>query len=124
MHIKDVVIPAETEEEGLQHLKGILDTASNYGLEINFKKCLFSKRNLQFWGITEHGILAPSPMKSKAIQNFPEPKNDNQPQTLFGIIRCFRKFVPKYAFVTRLLVIFYKIGDYRIRPKSAASITH
>ncbi|GBM66896.1 Transposon Ty3-G Gag-Pol polyprotein [Araneus ventricosus] len=72
--------------------------ASEYGLEINFKKYQFLKRKIEFLGyVIEEGTVRPSPSKTIAIQNFPEPKNVKQMQTFLGLTGYFRKFVPGYS---------------------------
>ncbi|MFX9158074.1 reverse transcriptase domain-containing protein, partial [Acinetobacter baumannii] len=71
----DIIIPSENEEEGVRKLKRVLQIASNYGLEINTKKCQFLKRKVEFLGyVIVDGKITPSPSKIKAVQHFPEPK--------------------------------------------------
>jgi len=104
IYLDDIIIPACDEVEGLQKLKRVLKTASEYGLELNLKKCQFMKRKIEFLGhIIENGEIRPSPEKTLAVQNFPEPKNAKQVQSFLGLTGYFRKFIPSYAVHARPL---------------------
>ena len=47
LYLDDFIIPAKTDDEALQRLKLVFAIASEYGLEINFKKCSFlSKKKM------------------------------------------------------------------------------
>ncbi|GFS55953.1 hypothetical protein TNCV_2564261 [Trichonephila clavipes] len=52
-YMDDLIIPSVDEEEGLRKLRTVFEVASKYGLEIQFKKCQFLKRKVEFLG----GIL-------------------------------------------------------------------
>lgn len=88
-----LIILAKTEAEGLLKLKRVLQTASDYGLDINFKKCQFLKRKIEFLSniIENNTIAIPSPLlkKVKAVQHFTEPKNIKQLQLLLGLMGYF-----------------------------------
>lgn len=45
IYLDDLIIPSKNEKEGLARLRRVLDTASNYGMIINWKKCNFLVRN-------------------------------------------------------------------------------
>ncbi|GFV92218.1 uncharacterized protein K02A2.6-like [Trichonephila clavipes] len=58
------------ESPALEYLKIVLDVASDYGLEINFKKCQFLHNTIEFLGhIIKNGRLFPSTSKTKAVIN-------------------------------------------------------
>ncbi|GBM47981.1 Transposon Tf2-6 polyprotein [Araneus ventricosus] len=100
----DFIIPACDEIQGLGKLKRVLREASEYGLEINFKKCQFLKRKIEFLGyVIEEGTVRPSPSKTTAVQNFPQPKNVKQMQSFLGLTEYFRKFVPGYSKIAKPL---------------------
>lgn len=50
VYTDDFIIPTHTEVGGLEKLKRVLAVAKEYGLEINFKKCQFLKRKIDFLG--------------------------------------------------------------------------
>ncbi|GBM53176.1 Retrovirus-related Pol polyprotein from transposon 17.6 [Araneus ventricosus] len=92
------IIPVCDEIQGLEKLKQVLKVASEYGLEINFKKCQFLKRKIEFLGYAiEEGTIRPSPSKTTAVQNFPQPKNVKQMQSFLGLTGHFRKLGPGYS---------------------------
>jgi ribonuclease HI len=104
IYMDDFIIPARTEEEGLEKLKRVLARAKEYGLEINFKKCQFLKRKIEFLGyVIEGGTIRPSPEKTIAVQNFPEPKNIKQIQSFLGLTGYFRKFIENYSKIAKPL---------------------
>ncbi|GFT68544.1 retrovirus-related Pol polyprotein from transposon 17.6 [Trichonephila clavipes] len=60
IYMDDLIIPSADEEEGLRNLRTVLEVASKYGLEIQFKKCQFLKRKVEFLGhIVENGTISP-----------------------------------------------------------------
>ncbi|GBM17776.1 hypothetical protein AVEN_99656-1 [Araneus ventricosus] len=62
LYLDDILIPAQSESEGLEKLKRVLKAAADNGLEINFKKCQFLKRKIEFLGyVIENGTIQPSP---------------------------------------------------------------
>ncbi|GBN32456.1 Retrovirus-related Pol polyprotein from transposon 17.6 [Araneus ventricosus] len=102
--MNDFIIPARDEIQGLEKLKRVLKVASEYGLEINFKKCQFLKRKIEFLGyVIEEGTIRPSSSKTIAVQNFPLPKNVKQMQSFLDLIGYFRKFVPGYSEIAKPL---------------------
>ncbi|GFU99967.1 transposon Tf2-9 polyprotein [Trichonephila clavipes] len=46
----DIIIPSSDELDGLNRLTRVLKTASEYGLELNLKKCNFLKSKIEFLG--------------------------------------------------------------------------
>jgi len=50
LYVDDLIVPAANEQEALNRLKIVLKTASVYGLQINFKKCQFIKKSIEFLG--------------------------------------------------------------------------
>jgi len=51
IYIKDLIIPSNDCQEGLLHLKEVLQVASSYGLRINWKKCQFLKTKVNYLGL-------------------------------------------------------------------------
>lgn len=103
-YIYDLIIPAKDEEEGLEKMKLVLMTASEYGLEPNFQKCQFLKKKDTFLGhIVEDGTVRPSDEKIMAVKMFPMPKKTKEVQTFLGLSGYFRKFVPQYSLIAKPL---------------------
>ncbi|GFV53795.1 retrovirus-related Pol polyprotein from transposon 297 [Trichonephila clavipes] len=97
-YLDDLVIRAKNEQEGLGKLKIIFEVAKKYGLEIEFKKCQFLKKKIEFLGhIVESGTIKPSPTKTLAVRKFPEPTTIKQVQSFLGLTRYFRKYFKDYS---------------------------
>lgn len=104
LYLDDLIVPARNEQEAVERLKLILRTASEYGLQLNLKKCQFIKRSVEFLGhIVEGGKIYPSPEKVKAVINYPEPKGLKDIQSFLGLSGYFRKFIPLYSVIARPL---------------------
>jgi len=100
----DIIVPSKDEEEGLEKLKRVFKVAEEYGLEINFKKCQFLKRKIEYLGyIIENGTIKPSPSKTNAIKNYPKPMTVIQVQSFLGLTSYFRKFIPGYSNIAKPL---------------------
>lgn len=104
IYMDDLIIPSENEVQGIEKLKLVLQTAAEYGLELNIKKCNFLKREIDFLGYRiANGKLHPSPLKTKAVINFPEPKCVKDVQSYLGLTGYFRKFIEHYSVIAKPL---------------------
>ncbi|GFX70015.1 transposon Tf2-9 polyprotein [Trichonephila clavipes] len=65
---------------------------------ITLSSCFNEKRH-----IIEKGTIKPSLDKTKAVQNFPEPKNVKQVQSFLGLSGYFRKFIQNYSIIAKPL---------------------
>lgn len=103
-YMDDIIIPAADCENALRNLQRVLSVASQTGLEINWKKCSFLQRRVEFLGhVIENGCVHPSPQKTEAVQKFPKPENLRQVQSFLGLTGYFRKFIPGYSLIARPL---------------------
>ncbi|GFW65231.1 retrovirus-related Pol polyprotein from transposon 297 [Trichonephila clavipes] len=103
-YMDDIVILAKNESEAIDRLKKVLQVSSDYGLEINFGKCQFLHRKIEFLGhIIENNKLLPSPSKTKSVVNYPEPKTTKEVQRFLGLTGYFRKFIPTYSVIAKPL---------------------
>ena len=103
-YMDDLIVPGRDESEALQNLKSVLKVAEEHGLEINFKKCQFLQKKVSFLGhIIEDGKIYPSAEKTKAVQNYPEPKSQKEVHSFLGLTGYFRKFIPGYAIIAKPL---------------------
>lgn len=64
--------------------------------------------------VVEKGTIKPSSEKTRAVQDFPEPKNVKSVQGFLGLTEFFRKFIKDYACIARALSNLTK-GDDRFK---------
>ncbi|GFX75269.1 transposon Tf2-9 polyprotein [Trichonephila clavipes] len=104
-YMDDIVILAKNESEAIERLKKVLQVSSDYGLEINFDKCQFLHRKIEFLGhiIENNKLFFPSPSKTKSVVNYPEPKTTKEVQRFLGLTGYFRKFIPAYSVIAKPL---------------------
>ena len=103
-YMDDIIILSSSYEEGVERVKKVLNIASEYGLEVNFKKSQFLKKRIEFLGhVVEEGKIFPSTLKTKAVLKFPEPTNLKQIQSFLGLTGYFRKFIQNYSLIAKPL---------------------
>lgn len=103
-YMDDLIVPSTDYKSGMANLEATLKVASEAGLSINWRKCSFLKRRVEFLGhLIENGSVYPSERKIEAVQKFPEPCNAKQLQSFLGLSGYFRKFVPQYSLIARPL---------------------
>ncbi|GBM68073.1 Retrovirus-related Pol polyprotein from transposon 297 [Araneus ventricosus] len=104
IYLNDLDISSEKETQVIERFKRVLKTASEYGLELNIKKCQFLKREIEFLGHKiKDGKLYASPLKIKAVMNFTEPKSTKDIKSYLGLTGYFRKFIPHYSSLAKPL---------------------
>ena len=104
VYFDDLIILAQNYEEAVERLALVLNTASEYGLELNLKKCKFLKRRIEYLGhVVENGKVYPSSTKVQAVVRFPEPKCARDVQSFLGLTGYFRKFVESYSVIAKPL---------------------
>ncbi|GFY30322.1 retrovirus-related Pol polyprotein from transposon 297 [Trichonephila clavipes] len=99
----DIVILAKNESEAIDRLKNVLKVSSDYGLEINFDKCQFLHRKIEFLDHIIENKLFPSPSKTKSVVHNPEPKTTKEVKRFLGLTGYFRKFIPAYSVISKPL---------------------
>lgn len=79
------------------------------------------ERRIEFLGhVIEDGKLYPSSEKTKAVLKFPEPKTTKQIQSFLGLTGYFRKFIPQYSRISKLLSdLLKKNQTFRFKEEEA-----
>ena len=103
-YIDDMLIANESIEEQFEALDELFSIMRQFNFTLNLIKCEFFKRKTKFLGfiMSEKGIV-PNPENLESIQNFEEPRDQNQLQQLFGTCNYYRRFNPEY---NKFVIIF------------------
>lgn len=108
-YMDDIIVVAKHEEDAIERTRITLEVAAQHGLRINWTKCRFLQTTIEYLGyIVSNGTIKPSTNKTKAVINFPQPKNIKNIQSFLGLTGYFRKFIPQYATIARPLTDLLK----------------
>ncbi|CAK1581582.1 unnamed protein product [Parnassius mnemosyne] len=108
-YLDDLILPSESEEEGLEKLVKVFQRAEEYGLLFNWKKCHFMKREIEYLGyIIRNNELRPSKEKISAVSRFKTPHNIKSLQSFLGLSGYFRKFIKNYSIIAKPLTNLLK----------------
>ena len=103
-YLDDIIIYSRSEQEHLEHLEEIFIRLKATGLKLKLEKCCFFKKHIQYLGhlISADGIQ-PLPEKLESIAKMPAPKNPKEVKQFLGLVGYYRKFVPRFADISRVL---------------------
>ena len=103
-YLDDIIIFSKTEKEHLEHLETIFNRLCEAGLKLKLQKCSFFKKHIQLLGhlISDEGIQ-PLPEKLESIAKMPIPKNAKHVKQFLGLVGYYRKFIPRFADISRIL---------------------
>ncbi|XP_033305884.1 uncharacterized protein K02A2.6-like [Bombus bifarius] len=118
VYMDDIIIHAQNLEEAWERLQMVVELTGQYGLVINWKKCRFMQREMEYLGhIVSGNTIKPSAHKTKAVANFPKPTSVRKVQSFLGLTGYFRKFIRDYAKIAKPLTdllkkeIDFRFGD-------------
>ena len=103
-YLDDIIIYSRSEKEHLEHLEEIFTRLKKAGLKLKLEKCCFFKKHIQYFGhlISADGIQ-PLPEKLESIAKIPAPKNPKEVKQFLGLVGYYRKFVPRFTDISRVL---------------------
>lgn len=94
----DILIPSKSIDENLEILKQVLLIFKNYGFELNYEKCRFLKKKIEYLGyIISHDGITISPRHTNAIKDFSRPTNAHEVQRFLGLASYFGKFIQDFS---------------------------
>lgn len=104
MYMDDLIVPDKDEAEAFDGLRETMATAVEKGLSINWKKCKFLEREVEYLGhVVGGGFIRPSNEKVKAVQKFLKSMCRKDIQSFLRLTGYFRKFVLDYVIIARPL---------------------
>ena len=93
----DILVYSSTWEKHLQHLEKVLQLLSQSHFLVNKKKCLFSRRLIEYLGhIISGSKVSMDPSKLQCIKEWPVPKNVRGVRGFLGLTGYYRKFIKNY----------------------------
>ena len=94
----DLLIMSADHESHNATLKLVLNKLMTSGLKLDFKKCEFFMKSVEYLGfIFDHSGLHPSQSKIEAIANAPVPCNVKQLQAFIGLCNFYSRFIQNFA---------------------------
>ena len=110
-YLDDIIIFSKNESQHLEHLETVFSPLREAGLKMKWSKCDFFKSEIHY---PEHLIspegISPLPNKLDCIQHMPVPKNMKEIKQFLGLTGYYRKFVPRFADISRPLTTLMKKG--------------
>ena len=103
-YLDDIIIFSKNEEDHLRHLEEVFYRLRQAELKMKCLKCDFFKSEIHYLGhvISADGI-SPLPDKLDTIKNLPMPKDVKEIKQFLGLTGYYRKFVPRFADISRPL---------------------
>ena len=108
-YLDDIIIFSKNESQHLENLETVFSHLREAGLKMKWSKCDFFKSEIHYLGhlISPEGI-SPLPNKLDCIQHMPAPKNMKEIKQFLGLTGYYRKFVPRFADISRPLTTLTK----------------
>ena len=108
-YLDDIIIYRRSEKEHLEHLEEIFIRLKAAGLKLKLEKCCFFKKHIQYLRplILEEGIK-PLTEKLESIAKMLAPKNQKEVKQLHRLVGYYRKFIPRFTGISRVLTHLMK----------------
>ena len=108
-YLDDIIIYSRSEKEHLEHLEEIFTRLKTAGLKLKLEKCCFFKKHIQYLGhLNSADRIQPLPEKLESIAKMLAPKNPKEVKQFIGLVGYYRKFVPRFADISRVLTHLMK----------------
>lgn len=104
VYLDDVIVFSKTFEEHLKRLDDVLRRIKDAGLKLKPSKCSFIQSRVSFLGhVVSVNGLETDPEKTKAVQNWSQPKDVTQVRAFLGFCSYYRRFIENFAKVAHPL---------------------
>lgn len=96
--LDDILVFSKTAEEHYQHVKLVLDKLHKDKWYINYKKCSWAEKEVEYLGFqVGNGKIAPLQDKVHKIKEWPTPRKERDIQCFMGLANYYRKFIKHFA---------------------------
>ena len=97
-YMDDIIVYGKTFDEHLNHLEEVLVALKSAKLRVKMNNCRFGETEVKILGhiVSSEGIRT-DPEKTKAIAEFPEPKNVKAIQSFIRLCGFYRKVVKNFS---------------------------
>ena len=103
-YLDKTILFSSTPEEHLERLRIVFERFRAHKLKINSDKCDFFKKKVQVLGhiVSKHGLQVDH-SKIEAVEKIPVPKSQTKVKSFLRLASYYRRFLPKFAEIARLL---------------------
>ena len=103
-YLDHILVYSPDMETHLEHLRSLFIKLREADLKLEEVKCNFLKKHIQYLGHIFSGKgITPMPEKLECIQKMPLPITPKEVKQFLGLIGYYRKFVPRFSDLARLL---------------------
>jgi hypothetical protein len=97
-YLDDLVVFSSSFDEHILHLRKVFSRLQHAGVTVNPAKVKFAARHLSFLGhlVSPAGVTV-DPASTRALRNFPAPKDAKGVAHFIGMVNFFHKFIPDLA---------------------------
>jgi hypothetical protein len=111
-YIDDVLVYSDSLEEHRIHVKRVLHSLQQAGLQLDIKKCEFEKTEVTYLGmiISDQGVQM-DPAKVACIREWHTPRDVKDVQGFLGFANFYRRFIKEFSRTVRPLVNLTRKGE-------------
>ena len=98
VYLDDLIIFGRNLQQHNRNLMDVFERLREVNLKIHPGKCSFLRKEVLYLGhiLSDRGIL-PDQEKSRAMKDFPKPKNADEVRRFVAFANYYRKFIPIFA---------------------------
>jgi hypothetical protein len=98
VYLDDILIYSKSRHEHVKHVTMVLKALEKAGMRINGEKSTFHVTEVEYLGfiITRDGVKIDL-VKTKAVQEWPQPTNITEVQEFLGFANFYRRFIKGYS---------------------------